>query len=494
MAAYDLGIVSGDYGLGTDFTVSITREQFTHLMMEFIAAQKQTTVLDLAAGQGLVAAEDEKPVPGEGENIGTAEPTQLPSPFQDTNSLHTVLAASMGLAQGSGGLFRPNDSIKRCEAAALLFRCMTLLGKGEANSRPQVFVDAYEIPRWSVEAVKFCSGRTREDGSAIMSGFGGLFSPFGAYTIEQAIVTLMRCRDSLSSDAVFPGWRECEGYDSVTLALTFGGDCTFGSGIGFSYAGSFGEMFSKVTPDYFFGGIEEFFTDDLTMVNFEGTLTTATSHATKTFCFKGRPEYAKALEAGSIDVVTVANNHSMDYLKRGFDDTIANLSPYVEISGYERRPIVTVKGVNIGFASNVGWVFDASQKAFIDSSVADLKARGADIIVFSYHWGIERAYRSNSTQQSIARYCIDAGADLVIGHHPHVVQETETYKGKQIAYSLGNLVFGGNHNPSDKNCLIFRQSFAVDLNTREVSDAGFAAVPYKISSVDYRNDYRPTKR
>ena len=126
--------------------------------------------------------------------------------------------------------------------------------------------------------------------------------------------------------------------------------------------------------------------------------------------------------------------------------------------------------------------------------MADLKARGADIIIFNYHWGIERSYKSNATQQKIAHYCIDSGADLVIGHHPHVTQEVESYKGKQIAYSLGNLVFGGNHNPADKNCLIFRQSFTVELESREVSDGGFAALPYKVSSVNYRNDYHPTKR
>ena len=81
----------------------------------------------------------------------------------------------------------------------------------------------------------------------------------------------------------------------------------------------------------------------------------------------------------------------------------------------------------------------------------------------------------------------------MIGHHPHVVQEVETYKGKQIAYSLGNLVFGGNNNPSDKNCLIFRQNFTIDLDTRKITNASYQAIPYKISSVSWRNDYRPTK-
>jgi poly-gamma-glutamate synthesis protein (capsule biosynthesis protein) len=154
-------------------------------------------------------------------------------------------------------------------------------------------------------------------------------------------------------------------------------------------------------------------------------------------------------------------------------------------------PIVTVKGVNIGFASNVGWVFDEAQKAFIRDAVQSLRAAGADLVVFNFHWGIERTYSSNATQRAIASYCIDQGADLVIGHHPHVVQETETYKGKQIAYSLGNLVFGGNQNPADKNCLIFQQTFTLDLDTRAVVSETHEAIPYRVSSVTWRNDYHP---
>ena len=123
-----------------------------------------------------------------------------------------------------------------------------------------------------------------------------------------------------------------------------------------------------------------------------------------------------------------------------------------------------------------------------------LRARGADLVVFNYHWGIERSYHSDPTQQAIGRYCIDQGADLVIGHHPHVVQEIETYKGKQIAYSLGNLVFGGNNNPSDKNCLIYRHNFTLDLDSRQVTVSSYQALPYKVSSVSWRNDYHPVKR
>lgn len=428
-----------------------------------------------------------------GDPLDGGLPFVVSGSFSDTQSVYIEIAARLGIVNGENGIFRPDDPVSRAEAAAMMQRCMNVLGFSEANQQPQQFSDNYQIPRWATEAVKYISGRTDFNGQSIMGGSGGKFSPLGTYTIEQAILSLRRMQSSLAVTEVANGWRDAPGYDSVQLALTFGGDCTLGRGHNFAYSGSFDEMYDMKGASYFFSGISEFFDDDLTMVNFEGTLTTSTAYANKTFVFKGRPEYAKVLDEGSIDVVSVANNHSMDYLQRGFDDTVRYLSPYVAVSGYTRMPIVTIKGVRIGFASNVGWSFDSAQKTFIDNAIRDLRQRGAELIVFNYHWGIEKSYHSDATQRAIGHYCIDQGADLVVGHHPHVVQEVEVYKGKPIAYSLGNLVFGGNNNPSDKNCLIFRQSYTFDLDTREITAATHQAIPYKISSVSWRNDYHPTK-
>lgn len=444
--------------------------------------------------------EDAHPQPSDetapvwGDPLDGGLPFVVSGSFGDTQSVYIEIASRLGIVNGSDGLFRPDDLVSRAEAAAMMQRCMGVLGCSEANRQPQSFSDNYDIPRWAVESVKYISGRTDVNGQAIMGGSGGRFSPLGTYTVEQAILSLRRMQSSLAVTEVAEGWRDAPGYNSVQLALTFGGDCTLGRGHNFAYSGSFDEMYDKQGPSYFFSGITEFFNDDLTMVNFEGTLTTATAHADKTFVFKGRPAYAEVLDAGSIDVVSLANNHSMDYLQRGYDDTVRYLSPYVAVSGYDRMPIVTVKGVRIGFASNVGWTFDTAQKSFITNAIRSLRSRGAEIIVFNYHWGIEKSYHSDATQRAIGHYCIDQGADLVIGHHPHVVQEVEVYKGKPIAYSLGNLVFGGNNNPSDKNCLIFRQNYTFDLDTRDLTASSYQAIPYTVSSVSWRNDYHPTKK
>lgn len=553
-AAYDSGAVSEAFDLGTDYTRPITRSELARLTVDLVAHEQQLSITDLAEQLGIslqsvpitpapsadedaqspplandeeASAQEETMQPADNqaepapEESGTTDHTSHETPsstdastvtspvlgdpldgglpfvesgsFSDTKSVYIEIAARLGIVNGANGLFRPNDPVSRVEAAAMMQRCMGIFGFTEANLQPQRFSDNYEIPKWAVESVQYISGRTDINGQAIMGGSGGKFSPHDTYTVEQAILSLRRMQSSMAITAVEVGWRDAPGYDSVELALTFGGDCTLGRGYDFAYSGSFDEMYDLKGPSYFFSGIPEFFDDDLTMVNFEGTLTTSTAHASKTFVFKGRPEYAQALKEGSIDIVSVANNHSMDYLQRGFDDTVRYLSPYVAVSGYARMPIVTVKGVRIGFASNVGWSFDTAQKNFIDNAIRDLRQRGAELIVFNYHWGIEKSYHSDATQRAIGHYCIDSGADLVIGHHPHVVQEVEVYKGKPIAYSLGNLVFGGNSNPSDKNCLIFRQNYTLDLDTHKIIDSSYQAIPYKISSVSWRNDYHPIK-
>ncbi len=537
--AYRYGLVDPNFDLGPDYTSPITRGQLARLSVDFILAVQENSLPDLAAGLEISttaplpgqtpaplasaspaspvpsATETPKALPSEAEPAPCPSPASTPSPapsatptpgdpldgglpgviqgsFTDTQSLYIEVATRLGVVRGYDGLFRPNDPVNRAESAVMMRNCMNILGASEANRQPKRFSDAYTIPSWARESIQFISGRVTGSGRPIMGGAEGQFSPYEPYTIEQAILSVARMFSSLRVNETCPDWKNAPGYSTVDLALTFGGDCTLGRHRESGYSRSFDEMYDQQGPAYFFSGIPHFFDDDLTMVNFEGTLTDSSKYADKTFVFKGPAKYAEILPLGSIDVVTVANNHSHDYLARGFQDTVANLSPHVSVSGYtDLMPIVEVKGVKIGFASNVGWSFDAAQKRFIENAVRSLRDRGAEIIVFNYHWGQERAYQSNSTQQAIARYCIDQGADLVIGHHPHVVQEVETYKGKQIAYSLGNLVFGGNRNPSDKNCLIFRQNFTLDLDARTITAASYQAVPYRVSSVDWRNDYHP---
>ena len=267
-AAREAGWLSEEE-LGEDYTLPITRAQYARMAVRFIAAQRGVDAETLLREYGL-------------------DDPAAESPFSDTADPDILLAEKLGIVKGdSGGTFRPEGHLTRAEAAMILQRCMGLLGRSEANAAPKVFSDAYLMPRWAVEAIKFSSGRTTAEGAALMTGSGGAFRPGEDLSVEQAVLTLVRCGRSAAVEGVYEGWRAAPGYDTVEITLSFGGDCTFGRMRGGAYAGSFDEMYDKMGPAYFFSNVEEFHTDDLTMVNFEGALTTAdTPREDKEFIFK----------------------------------------------------------------------------------------------------------------------------------------------------------------------------------------------------------------
>jgi poly-gamma-glutamate capsule biosynthesis protein CapA/YwtB (metallophosphatase superfamily) len=279
----------------------------------------------------------------------------------------------------------------------------------------------------------------------------------------------------------------------TTIKISAAGDFTLGSDESFNYSSSFIKAASDNGLPYFVKGLDNIFlNDDFTTVNLETTLTNATQKAVKTFRFKGDPSYARILELGGIEAVNLANNHSHDYLDKGYQDTITSLkNQNIGYFGYDHKYITTVKDAKIGALGYEGWSDTPELRNQVENDIKDLRAQGAQIILVHYHWGSERHYVPNSSQKSLARFTIESGADLILGHHPHVVQGIEEYKGKFIVYSLGNFMFGGNRNPSDKDTFVFQQTFhlknGVLSDTKEIS-----VVPFSISSVSSRNDYQPT--
>nr|WP_231956254.1 CapA family protein [Aneurinibacillus soli] len=281
--------------------------------------------------------------------------------------------------------------------------------------------------------------------------------------------------------------------DDVRIVVSAAGDVTLGMDESFSYARSFPQEVQRSGYDYFVKNIRPIFTkDDLTMVNLEGTLTNATAKAQKTFRFKGKPDYATILVRGGIDAVNVANNHSHDYLQRGFNDTLTALQKYkVGYFGYTKAYTKTIKGVTVGVLGYEGWKNDQGLRDQIKRDIIALRKQGVKIVVVNFHWGIERSYAPNATQQALGKWAIDAGADLIVGHHPHVVQGIQEYKGKYIVYSLGNFMFGGNQNPSDKDTFIFQQAFHL-MDGKLTAQKEIAVLPMSVSSVPVRNNYQPT--
>lgn len=149
----------------------------------------------------------------------------------------------------------------------------------------------------------------------------------------------------------------------------------------------------------------------------------------------------------------------------------------------------TVKGIQVGALGYEGWSNTSTLRKQIANDIRTLRKQGADIILVHFHWGVERSYVPNSTQKVLGRFAIDSGADLVVGHHPHVVQGIEEYKGKFIVYSLGNFMFGGNKNPSDKDTFVFQQVFSFQ-NGKRTAKKEIRVIPFRISSVTTRNNYQ----
>jgi len=284
-----------------------------------------------------------------------------------------------------------------------------------------------------------------------------------------------------------------ESIKKADITVTSVGDCTIGYDDNFGYINTFPYVFKKNNSDYsyFFKNTSNIFkNDDITTANLETTFTNATIKAIKTYNFKSSPDFAKVLSSGSIEAVNISNNHIYDYLNQGFEDTKASLnSSNIKYFGEGNKYTTEVKGVKFGF---LGYnAFDSSSDLLnqIKSDISSLKSEGC-IVIINFHWGVEGSYTPNEIQKKIAHFSVDCGADVIIGHHPHVIQGIEQYKNKIICYSLGNFCFGGNTNPIDKDTFIVQTIFKTE-NNRLVS-YGLRVIPCSISQVSYVNDYCPT--
>ena len=280
----------------------------------------------------------------------------------------------------------------------------------------------------------------------------------------------------------------------TTITISSMGDCTLGTDESFDQSTSFNAYYNEYGADYFFKNVRSILeADDLSVVNFEGTLTEETSRADKTFAFKGPAKYTDILTGSSVEAANIANNHSKDYGTKSQEDTIKNLSNAgIATFGYENVVVVDVKGIKVGL-TGIYELAEHEQKATqIKENIQALKDAGAQIIIVNFHWGIEKEYTPNATQKKLAHLAIDEGADLVIGHHPHVLEGIEKYNGKYIAYSLGNFCFGGNKNPSDKDTMIFQQTFTIDTDGKVADDDSINIIPCSLSSSSNKNDYCPT--
>lgn len=281
---------------------------------------------------------------------------------------------------------------------------------------------------------------------------------------------------------------------TVSFTISAVGDCTFGTDENFAYEGSMPAKYDEVGDfNYFFENVKAVFEeDDLTIVNFEGTLTDSTTREDKQFAFKADKSYAEILTDGFVEAANLANNHSKDYGEQSYNDTMDALDEAgITNFGYDRVAIKKVKGIKVGLVGTYVLADGLGVKDSMEKNIQDLKDEGAQVIIASFHWGEEKAEYPNDVQVELAHAAIDAGADLVLGHHPHVLQGIEQYKGKNIVYSLGNFCFGGNMYPSDMDTMIFQQTFTLKGGKLQ-EDNVTNIIPCSVSSAEDYNNYQPT--
>lgn len=281
--------------------------------------------------------------------------------------------------------------------------------------------------------------------------------------------------------------------ESVSITVSMVGDCTLGTDVNFDQSTSFDAFYQmKNDPGYFFQNVKDIFTaDDLTVANMEGTLTTSNDRQQKTFAFKGDPSYTEILTRGGVEATNLANNHSHDYGDQSYEDTIQYLEAAgITTFGYDRTAVMDVKGIKVGLIGIYELKDGLGRQQQVIDTIQEVKDQGAQVIVVSFHWGTEKSNVPDDIQKTLAHLAVDQGADLVVGHHPHVLQGIEKYQGKNIVYSLGNFCFGGNKNPSDKDTMIFQQTFTVE-NGELVEDDVTNIIPCSLSSESGYNNYQP---
>lgn len=276
---------------------------------------------------------------------------------------------------------------------------------------------------------------------------------------------------------------------TTTIKISAIGDCTLGS-VDNAKGETFNYIYNKQKDNkYFFSGvIKELENDNLTIANLEGTLSNSKEKVKDKIAFKGNPNYTQILKAGSIESVNLANDHTDDYGYEGLKETKQVLkSEGIKYFGYNDKLITEVKGIKIGI---LGYKEPSDAKNTVEYDIKSIK-KEVDLVIISFHWGENKSIIPSEKQKKLGRQAIDSGADLVIGHHPQVIQGIETYKDKKIVYSLGNFI-SAYKKPSDKDSFIYKQEFTFDSNKKLISSSKEKKIPISISSNKKKNDYKPT--
>ena len=282
----------------------------------------------------------------------------------------------------------------------------------------------------------------------------------------------------------------------TVVRLTFAGDVTLGSEEKVRPKGYSLDSFAKVYGyDYFFAKVRDVFEqDDLTVVNLEGVLSDSSEgeNTKKTYRFRGPTAFAQILTDGSIEAVNLANNHTLDYGARGLEDTRQTLDERgIEHFGGREVYIFEKNGVRIAFFGLSYSDMRRADREWAADEIERLKREeGVGAVVFTFHAGREYSEARTPEQQKYAKEIIQAGADLVVMHHPHVVQGMSVFNQRSVLYSLGNFCFGGNKNVRAMEALVASVELAFS-ETGEYLGQQVTLLPAHISGTYPRSNYQP---
>ena len=280
-----------------------------------------------------------------------------------------------------------------------------------------------------------------------------------------------------------------------TVTISAAGDIALGTLQTHGYEGSLREMAEENGTAYFLQNVRHVFEeDDMTLVNFEAVLTDSTEARTdQEFLIRGEPAWIAALPEGSVEAVGFSNNHDWDYLQRGWDDTVAAFESAGLVWSAEDHYgyYTTDEGITIGMVSvnKLNRLDEARETLY--RGITALREEGVDLVIAYIHTGVEMQYYPQDYEVQMDHDCIDWGADLVLNTHTHCLRGIEQYQGRFICYGLGNFCFGANRNPSDKDTMIYQQTWTFVDGVLQ-PDIDVHVEPCSISSTPGRNDYCPT--
>lgn len=280
---------------------------------------------------------------------------------------------------------------------------------------------------------------------------------------------------------------------SEKVVLTFCGDAVIGGREAYySQEDSFMAYINKNGMAYPFSSIIHLTeTDDLTSINLECVIkqTKEGEDTKKEWRFRGLPEYIEVLNQGSIELVNLANNHTIDYGEEGYQSTVRTIENKFYWCGNEHPCTLYIKGHLFGFGSCRETTY-LQDPDIIRRDIEQLKEMGCEMIVYQCHWGKEYDTHHSALQEAMARACSRAGANLVIGHHPHVVQGIDIIGKMPVVYSLGNLIFGGTIHLKTYDALIAQATFSFDSEDEQPSISLIPILTSASSETD-KNDYQP---